>query len=43
MLLDPQIARGDRVAVRIDGGITELGRDQLLELLGEDVLEHLRL
>ena len=29
--------------MRIDGGVSELGRDQLLEVLGEDVLEHLGL
>ena len=35
--------RRDRIAVRIVGRVAELGGDQLLELLGEDVLEHLRL
>ena len=35
--------RRDRVAVRIERGVAELGRDQLLELLGEGVLEHLGL
>ena len=29
--------------MRVDGGVAELGRDELLELLGEDVLEHLGL
>ena len=33
----------DRVAVRVVRGVAELGRDQLLELLGEHVLEHLGL
>ena len=34
---------GNRVAVGIERGLAELGRDQLLELLGDVVLEHLRL
>src|SRR5207342_321770 len=38
-----QVAARDRVAVRTDGRVAELARDQLLELLGERVLEHLRL
>ena len=42
-LLDPQIPGRDRVAVRIVRRVAELRRDQLLELLGEHVLEHLRL
>ena len=42
-LLHHEVARGDRVAVRVDGGVAELGGDQLLELLREDVLEHLGL
>ena len=42
-LLDGQIPRGDGVPVGIVGGVTELGRDQLLELIGEHVLEHLGL
>ena len=37
------VGRRDRVAVRIARRVAELGRDQLLELLGEDVLEHLGL
>ena len=42
-LLDRQLPGRDRVAVRVVGGVAELGRDQLLELLGEHVLEHLGL
>ena len=42
-LLDRQVAGRDRIAVRVVGGVAELGRDQLLELLGQDVLEHLGL
>ena len=42
-LLDGQVPRRDRVAVRVVRGVAELGRDQLLELVGEDVLEHLGL
>jgi hypothetical protein len=42
-LLDGQLGGGDRVAVRVDGRVAELGRDELLELLGEDVLEDLGL
>ncbi len=40
---DRQLAGRDRVAVRVERRVAELGGDQLLELLGEDVLEHLRL
>ncbi len=42
-LLELQVGARDRVAVGIDGGIAELRRDQRLEVLGEDVLEDLRL
>ncbi len=42
-LLDPQVAGRDRVAVRIVRRVAELDGDQLLELLGKDVLEHLGL
>ena len=38
-----ELGARDRVAVRVDGGVPELGRDQLLEILGEHVLEHLGL
>ena len=38
-----QLAGRDRVAVRVDGRVAELRRDQLLELLRERVLEHLGL
>ena len=43
VLLDLELARGDRVAVRIALGVAELRRNQLLELLREHVLEHLGL
>jgi hypothetical protein len=42
-LLDLELGARDRVAVRIASGIPQLGRDQLLQLLGQDVLEHLGL
>ena len=42
-LLDLQVPRRDRIAVRVMRRIAELGGDQLLELLGEHVLQHLRL
>ena len=42
-LLDHEVARRDRIAVRVVRRVAELRRDQLLELLGEDVLEHLGL
>ena len=42
-LVDHEVRRGDRVAVRVDRRVAELGRDQRLELLGEDVLEDLGL
>ena len=42
-LLDLQLARGDRVTVGIVSGVSELARDHLLELLGEDVLQDLGL
>ena len=42
-LLHHEVRRGDRVAVRVDRRIAELGRDERLELLGEDVLEDLGL
>ncbi len=42
-LVDLEQGRRDRIAVRIDRRMTEPLCDQLLELLGEDVLEHLRL
>lgn len=42
-LLDGQIAGRDRIAVGIVGRIPELGRDQLLELFREHMLEHLGL
>ena len=38
-----QLAARDRIAVRVEGRIAELRGDQLLQLLGEDVLQHLRL
>ncbi len=40
---DLQVPVWDRVAMRIDGGLAELGRDQLLQLLGDVVLQHLGL
>src|SRR2546421_10034259 len=43
VLLDLELARRDRVAVRVARGVAELGGDQLLELLGQHVLEDLRL
>ena len=42
-LLHHEVRRRDRVAVRVDGRIAELGGDERLELLGEDVLEDLGL
>ena len=42
-LLDRQITGRDRIAVRVVGGVPELGRDQILELVREHVLEHLGL
>jgi hypothetical protein len=42
-LVDHQIPGRDRVSVRIVGRVSELGGDQFLELVGEDVLEHLSL
>ena len=42
-LLDGELAGRDRVAMWIARGIAELGGDELLELLGEHVLEHLGL
>ena len=42
-LFDLKLGAGDRVAVRVDRGVSELGRDQLLEILGEHVLEDLGL
>ncbi len=42
-LFDHEVGGRDRVAVRVARRVAELGGDQLLELLGEDVLEHLRL
>ena len=42
-LVDRELRRGDRVAVRVVRRVPELGRDQRLELLGDDVLEDLRL
>ena len=38
-----EVARRDRVAVRVVRRVAELGGDQVLELLGEHVLEHLGL
>ena len=42
-LFDLEVGVRDRVAVRIDRRVAELGGDQLLEVVGEHVLEHLRL
>ena len=42
-LLDHELARRDRIAVRVARRVAELGGDQVLELLGEHVLEHLGL
>ena len=42
-LLDPQLARWNRVAVRVVRGVAQLARDQLLELLRQHVLQHLGL
>ena len=42
-LLDHEVARRDGIAVRVVRRVAELGRDQVLELVGEDVLEHLGL
>jgi len=39
-LVDGQVAGGDRIAVGVVCGIPELGGDQLLQLVGEDMLEH---
>jgi hypothetical protein len=38
-----QVGAGDRIAVRVVARFAELRRDQLLEVLGDVVLEHLRL
>ena len=40
---DPEVASGNRIAVRVDGRIAELPGDQLLELLRKCVFEHLGL
>ena len=42
-LLELELGARDRVAVGVDRRVPELGGDQLLEVLGEHVLEHLRL
>ena len=42
-LVELELGARDRVAVRVERRVAELGRDQLLELLGDDVLEHLGL
>ena len=42
-LLQVERRRRDRVAVRVDRRVAELRGDQLLEVVGEDVLEHLGL
>ncbi len=42
-LVELELGGGDGVAVGVDGGVAELGGDQLLEVVGEHVLEHLRL
>ncbi len=42
-LVEVELDRGDRVAVGVDRGMAQLGRDQRLEVVGEDVLEHLSL
>ena len=42
-LVDLELGRGDRIAVRVDRRVTQPRGDQRLELLGEHVLEHLRL
>ena len=38
-----ELGAGDRVAVRVERRVAELRGDQLLELVGEHVLEHLGL
>ncbi len=43
VFVELELGARDRVTVRIDGRVAELGGDQRLELLGEDVLEHLGL
>src|ERR1700677_1341337 len=40
-LFQLELTAANRVAVRIDRGVSELGGDQLLEILGEHVLEDL--
>src|SRR5271165_562804 len=42
-LVDLELVGGNRIAVRIERRIAEPGGDQALELLGENVLEHLGL
>ena len=42
-LFELELGAGDRVAVGVHRGMSELGRDQLLEILGEHVLEDLGL
>src|SRR5207249_11324666 len=42
-LVDLEPGRRDRIAVRIEPRVSEAGSDQLLEVLGDDVLEPLRL
>ncbi len=42
-LVDLELGGRDRIAVRVDRRMTQPRRDQLLELLGQHMLEHLRL
>src|SRR5579863_485377 len=42
-LVELEVGAWDRIAVGVHRRVAELGRDQLLELVGEDVLEHLGL
>src|SRR5580692_12406992 len=42
-LFELEVGSGDRVAMGIDRGVSELGGDQLLEIIGKHVLQHLSL
>ena len=42
-LVDVEVGVRDRIAVRVVRGVSELGRDARLEVLGQRVLERLRL